>query len=121
MPILSSTATGLIAGLHGYILVLEAFMWTSPRALRIFRMKPDFAAQTKTLAINQGLYNGFLAAGLAWGVAHPDADVGKQIKLFFLGCVAVAGVVGGATANKRIVFIQTVPAVIAGALVALGL
>lgn len=120
MPILATTATSLVAGLHGYILVLEAFLWTTPRALRAFRMTPAFAEQTRTMAANQGLYNGFLAAGLAWAVAHPDAAVGKQLQAFFLGCVAVAGVVGAATANKRILFIQTVPAVIAGALVALG-
>lgn len=121
MPALSATGVGLIAGLHSYIFVLETFLWTSPRALRIFRTKPEYAAATKGMAANQGLYNSFLAAGLAWGLAHPVPAFARQIQLFFLGCVAVAGVFGGVTVNKRIAFIQTLPAALTAALVLLGL
>lgn len=121
MPILSTAGVGLIAGLHSYILVLETFLWTSPRALRIFKTKPEFAAQTKTMAANQGVYNGFLAAGLAWGLLHPVPGFAKQIQLFFLGCVSVAGIFGGVTANKKIALIQALPAAITAGLVVLGL
>lgn len=120
--VVSATATGLVAAIHSYIFYLEAFLWTSPRGRRTFRTTPEFAAQTATLAANQGLYNGFLAAGLAWGVAHPDARFAAQLRLFFLGCVGVAGVVGRATTgNGRILWVQTVPAVGAAALVLAGL
>ncbi|TDZ99669.1 Uncharacterized protein C8034_v000006 [Colletotrichum sidae] len=111
MGFIGATATGLMAGLHGYILVLEMFLWTSPRGRKAFRLTADFAEKTKTLAANQGLYNGFLAAGLVWGLVHPVPEFADQIRLFFLGCIAVAGAYGGATANPRILFIQAVPAV----------
>lgn len=121
MPMLSTTGVGLIAGLHSYIFVLETFLWTSPRARRIFKTKSEFAEQTKTLAANQGLYNGFLAAGLAWGLLHPVPAFARQIQLFFLSCVSVAGIFGGVTANKKIVLIQGLPAVITAGLVILAL
>ncbi|KAK7991575.1 membrane protein [Apiospora saccharicola] len=121
MPILSTAATGLMAGLHGYIMVLEMFLWTTPRGHKAFGLKPDFAEKTKTLAANQGLYNGFLAAGFVWALAHPAPEVAKQIQLFFLGCVGVAGAYGGLTANRKILFVQAVPAAISGAIVLLGL
>ncbi|KAK6840443.1 hypothetical protein PG995_016197 [Apiospora arundinis] len=121
MPILSTAATGLLAGLHGYIMALEMFMWTTPRGMKAFGLKPDFAEKTKTLAANQGLYNGFLAAGFVWALAHPVPEVAKQIQLFFIGCVGAAGVYGGLTANKKILFVQAVPAAISGAVVLLGL
>jgi putative membrane protein len=105
----------LIALLHVYILVLEMFLWTTPRGRRAFGTTAEFAEQSKVLAANQGLYNGFLAAGLAWGVCLGPAGYG--VKLFFLGCVLVAGIYGGLTANKRILFIQAVPAAIGIALV----
>ena len=100
----------LIALLHGYILVLEMFLWDTPKGMKAFGLTPEQAAQTKVLAANQGLYNGFLAAGLIWGLLLGDA--GFQVKVFFLACVLVAGLYGAATANKRILFIQAIPAAI---------
>ncbi|WP_010628395.1 DUF1304 domain-containing protein [Halomonas sp. KM-1] len=98
----------LVAALHVYILILEMFFWDKPLGQKAFGLSVDFAAQTKTLAANQGLYNGFLAAGLFWGLALGQA--GFSIKVFFLLCVFVAGVYGGLTANKKILLIQAVPA-----------
>jgi len=103
----------LVAVEHVYILVLEMFLWTSPRGMKAFGLKPEQAAQTRVMAANQGLYNGFLAAGLIWSLIHPDADVAFQLKLFFLGCVLVAGLYGGATASRKIFVIQALPAAIA--------
>lgn len=121
MPIVSTTAVGLMAGLHGYIMVLEMFLWTKPQGRKAFRLPQDFAEKTKVLAANQGLYNGFLMAGLLWGLAHPVPDVARQINLFFLGCVTVAGVYGGLSSNKKILFIQGIPGAISAAAVLLGL
>ncbi len=98
--------------LHVYILVLEMFLWTTPRARAAFGTTPDFAEATRVMAANQGLYNGFLAAGLFWGLWRPD------VAAFFLGSVLVAGVYGAATASRRILFVQALPAV--AALAALG-
>ena len=109
MTLIASALVGLIALLHVYIMVLEMFMWTTPRALKAFGTTPELAAQTRVMAGNQGLYNGFLAAGLFWGLLTDAQDV----QLFFLACVAVAGLYGAATANRRILFVQTVPAVLA--------
>lgn len=106
-----------IALLHIYILVLEMFLWEKPAGLRAFRNSPEKAAATRVLAANQGLYNGFLAAGLAWGLWLGDA--GLHIKIFFLLCIAIAGIYGALTAARKIIFIQTVPAVIALGLLAL--
>jgi putative membrane protein len=103
---------GLVALLHAYFLVLEMFFWDKPRGMRIFRTTPEFAAASKSLAANQGLYNGFLAAGLVWGLF-----AGNPVKIFFLACVIVAGVFGAATVNRRIFWIQALPALIALALV----
>ena len=100
----------LIALLHVYILVLEMFLWDKPRGLKAFGLTSEQAAQTKVLAANQGLYNGFLAAGLFWGLALGEA--GHSIQVFFLLCVLVAGLYGAATANKRILFIQAIPAAV---------
>jgi putative membrane protein len=111
----ASLAVALIAALHVYILVLEMFLWTTPRGRRAFGLTPEFAEASKALAANQGLYNGFLAAGLAWGLLLGPA--GRAVVLFFLGCVLVAGVFGAATAARKILFIQAVPAAIAMALV----
>ncbi|MFG3494040.1 DUF1304 domain-containing protein [Streptomyces sp. NPDC047928] len=116
MSITATVLVLLIAALHLYILVLEMFLWTGPRARGAFGTTPEFAEQTKALAGNQGLYNGFLAAGLVWG-AVADDPVGFQAKVFFLVCVAVAGVYGAATASRKIVFVQTAPAAIALAFV----
>lgn len=100
--------TLLVALLHVYILVLEMFLWDKPKGRKAFGTTPEFAAQTKVLAANQGLYNGFLAAGLFWGLALGAA--GTQIKVFFLLCVLVAGCYGAATASRRILFVQALPA-----------
>jgi putative membrane protein len=108
----------LIALLHVYILVLEMFLWTTPRGRRAFGTTPEFAEQSKVLAANQGLYNGFLAAGLVWGLAPGPA--GDGVKLFFLGCVFVAGLYGGFTATRKILFIQAIPAAIATCFVLLA-
>jgi putative membrane protein len=115
MEIAADVAVCLIALLHVYILVLEMFLWNKPYGRKAFGLKPDFAAATAPLAANQGLYNGFLAAGLFWGLSLGSA--GFSIKVFFLVCVVVAGVFGAATANRRILFVQAIPGLIALALV----
>ncbi|MFF0477735.1 DUF1304 domain-containing protein [Streptomyces sp. NPDC004284] len=116
MSITATVVVLLIAVLHVSIMVLEMFLWTGPRARAAFGTSVEFASQTKALAANQGLYNGFLAAGLVWGVVASD-PVGFQAKVFFLVCVAVAGAYGAATASRKILFVQTVPALIGLALV----
>lgn len=95
---------------HIWFLVLEMFLWTRPLGLKTFRNTPEFARQSAALAANQGLYNGFLAAGLLWGLCHPVAGVAFQITVFFLACVAIAGIVGAITVSRRIFFIQALPA-----------
>ena len=100
----------LMALLHVYILVLEMFLWTTPRGRKAFGTTPEFAEQSKVLAANQGLYNGFLAAGLVWGLTLGRAGYG--VELFFLGCIFVAGLYGGLTATRKILFIQAIPAAI---------
>jgi len=107
-------ATALVALLHVYFLVLEMFLWTKPYGRRVFGLTPEKAEATRSLAANQGLYNGFLAAGLAWGLSL-GAD-GYAIKLFFLGCAIIAGIFGAATANRKILYVQALPAAIAMAL-----
>ncbi|HEU4532471.1 MAG TPA: DUF1304 domain-containing protein [Polyangiaceae bacterium] len=113
MQLIATTLVSLIAVLHVYILVLEMFLWNTKRGRRAFGMTPEQAEQTATLAKNQGLYNGFLAAGLFWSVLAGDPAMAFQLKVFFLGCVAVAGAFGAATAARKILFIQTVPAALA--------
>ena len=108
MPIIADVVVGLVALIHVYILVLEMFLWDKPRGMRAFGLKADFAAATKVLAANQGLYNGFLAAGLFWGLYLGAA--GSGVKTFFLLCVLAAGTYGAATAGRRILFVQAVPA-----------
>ncbi len=107
-------AVVLVAALHLWFLVLEMFLWDKPLGRRTFGMTPDKAAATKPLAMNQGLYNGFLAAGLVWGLA-----AGAQMQIFFLVCVVVAGVFGALTASRKILWVQAVPGVIALGLVLL--
>jgi len=109
--LIGSILTGVVAAIHVYILVLEMFLWTKPAGMRAFGLSAEFAGQTRTLAANQGLYNGFLAAGLIWGIWLGEA--GDAIKIFFLICVAVAGVFGALTASRKIVFVQTLPALVA--------
>ncbi|OYU48471.1 MAG: hypothetical protein CFE31_12675 [Rhizobiales bacterium PAR1] len=116
---ITTTLTALIALLHVYILVLEMFLWETPRGRKAFGTTAEFAAQTRVLAANQGLYNGFLAAGLIWSL-YLGAG-GGAIRVFFLLCVLVAGLYGAATANRRILFIQAVPAALALAVHLAGL
>ena len=118
MTTLANVLVALIALLHIYILVLEMFLWDKPAGLRAFGQTREAAAASKVLAANQGLYNGFLAAGLFWGLSLGAAGTG--IKVFFLCCVLVAGLFGAATASRRILFVQAVPAAIALALVFLA-
>ena len=99
----------LVALLHLYFLVLEMFLWTRPLGLKVFRQSAEKAEQSKVLAANQGLYNGFLAAGLVYGALTGS----REFELFFLACVVIAGLYGAATVNKRIFFIQSVPALLA--------
>ncbi len=102
---------GVVALLHVWFLVLEMFLWDRPYGRRTFGLTPEKAAMTKSLAMNQGLYNGFLAAGLAWGLLAGPA--GYAIKVFFLVCVVVAGVFGAITASRKILWVQAVPACVA--------
>ena len=113
MAILSLILVGLVALEHVYILILEMFLWTTPQGRRAFGTTPEFARESRALAANQGLYNGFLAAGLVWGLLHPAPAFGLQIKVFFLLCVIVAGVYGAATVSKRILVVQAAPAALA--------
>jgi len=120
MSIAAQILIGLIAVLHVYILVLEMFLWNTPKGQKAFKLTPEFAEQSKALAANQGLYNGFLAAGLIWALLHPNAVFGTQLAWFFLACVAIAGVYGSLTAARKILYIQTVPALLAMAALFLG-
>jgi len=115
---MNSLAVGLVAlvaVLHLYFLVLEMFLWTKPYGRRVFGLTPEKAAMTKSLAANQGLYNGFLAAGLGWGLLA-GAD-GYTIKVFFLSCIIIAGIFGAVTASRKILWVQAVPGALALALV----
>lgn len=103
----------LIGLLHFYFLVLEMFLWTKPKGLKAFSMTSQQAEATKVLAANQGLYNGFLAAGLVWGLLHPSMLMGLQIKIFFLSCILLAGLYGAYSVGKKILFIQALPAAVA--------
>ena len=119
VEIVANVVVAAIALLHVYILVLEMFLWTTPIGRRAFGLKPEFAQESAALAANQGLYNGFLAAGLIWGLVA-GGSVGFQAKVFFLVCVLVAGVYGAITVNRRILYVQAVPAAIGLALVLLA-
>jgi putative membrane protein len=119
MQIAANILVGLVALLHIYFLVLEMFLWTKPLGLRTFSQSLQKATDSAVLAANQGLYNGFLAAGLIWGLVHPVAATGFQIKVFFLLCVVVAGLYGAWSVSRRILFVQALPA--AAALVLLFL
>ncbi|KJD46745.1 DUF1304 domain-containing protein [Paenibacillus terrae] len=113
MSLISSILVGIVALEHVYILILEMFLWTTPRAMRTFGTSKELAEVTKSMAANQGLYNGFLAAGLVWGLCYPDAVIGWQIQLFFVICVVVAAVYGALTSNKSILLKQGLPAILA--------
>ena len=105
----------IVALLHIYFLVLEMFLWDKPKGRRVFGLTEEFAKESKAMAANQGLYNGFLAAGLIWGLILGDA--GRDIQIFFLSCVVIAGIYGGYSVSKKILFIQALPAAIALAFV----
>ena len=107
----ANVLVAIVALEHVYILVLEMFLWTKPAGLRAFGLTPEFAEQTAVLAANQGLYNGFLAAGLIWGLILKDE--GFSIRVFFLSCVIVAGIFGAITAKPSLLFVQAAPALVA--------
>ena len=109
MTNIARIAVLLVALLHFYFLIMEMFLWTKPMGLKAFGLTPEQAESSKVLAMNQGLYNGFLAAGLLWGINGG----GFHVLLFFLGCVIVAGIFGGLTASKKIFLVQALPGLIA--------
>ncbi len=112
MDFITNTIIGFVAILHISFLILEMFYWTKPLGLKVFGQSLEKAKASVTLAANQGLYNGFLATGLIWGLILTDPMMAKQIKLFFLSCVAIAGFYGGWTVNRKILFVQSGPAVV---------
>lgn len=120
MIYVANTLVALVAALHLYFLVLEMFLWTKPAGMKAFGLSPERAADSAVLAANQGLYNGFLAAGLVWGLVHDTPGFGFQIKVFFLLCVIVAGVYGAIRVSRKILFVQALPAAIALILLSLA-
>src|SRR3954469_24209037 len=113
MILIANILVAVVAALHVYFLVLEMFLWTKPLGLKTFRNSPEKATDSAVLAANQGLYNGFLAAGLIWGLVQGLPAFAFQIKVFFLLCVIVAGVYGAATVSRRILYVQAAPAALA--------
>ncbi len=113
MPLVAAILTGLVALLHVYIMYLEMVLWTKPQGLKTFGMTAERAEETKVLGANQGLYNGFLAAGLIWSIVHPDPSFAFQLQVFFLGCVIVAALYGAYSASKKILLTQGSPAIVA--------
>ena len=113
MHIARTVLVTLVALEHVYILVLEMFLWTKPRGRKAFGLTSEFAAATKALAANQGLYNGFLAAGLLWSLSPSTVGYGTALQIFFLSCVLAAAIFGGATAKRSILLIQGAPALLA--------
>jgi putative membrane protein len=112
VSVVADVLVGLVALIHVYILVLEMFLWTAPRTRAAFGTTAEFAEASRTLAANQGLYNGFLAAALVWGLIAGDST-GFQLTLYGLACVIVAGLYGAATASRRILFVQVLPGALA--------
>jgi putative membrane protein len=112
METVANVLVGLVAALHAYILVMEMFLWQKKPGLGLHGFDPEMARATAPMAANQGLYNGFLAAGLAWGLIAAD-PTGFRVQVFFLCCVVVAGVFGAVTANRRILFAQALPGALA--------
>jgi putative membrane protein len=119
MSTIATIVIAIIALMHMWFLILEMFLWDKPTGRRAFGLTAEFAAQSKVLAANQGLYNGFLAAGLIWGLLLGNAE-GTHVKIFFLACVLIAGVYGGFTATRKVLWIQALPAAIGLALVLLS-
>jgi len=113
MLTIANILVALVALLHIYFLVLEMFLWTKPLGLKTFGNSPEKARESAVLAANQGLYNGFLAIGLIWGLIHPIPAFAFQIKVFFLLCVIAAGVYGALSVSRRILFVQAAPAMLA--------
>ena len=116
MSLVANVLIGLVALLHAYFLVLEMFLWATPFGQKTFRRSKEDQEQTRVLAANQGLYNGFLAAGLIWGIVAAE-PLAFALRVFFLTCVVIAGIYGGATAAKKILYVQALPAAIALAVV----
>lgn len=112
MRALASGIVALVAMEHLLFLVLEMFLWTRPIGLKVFRMGPEKARDSAALAANQGLYNGFLAAGLVWSLLAASPEQALALQVFFLACVAVAGVVGALTVSRSILFVQGLPALL---------
>jgi putative membrane protein len=110
---IANALVALVALLHVYFLILEMFLWTKPMGLKTFRNTQEKANDSAVLAANQGLYNGFLAAGLLWGLLHPTPAFAFQIKVFFLLCVIAAGAYGAYSVSRRILFVQAAPAALA--------
>jgi putative membrane protein len=110
---IAAILVGLVALEHVYFLIMEMFLWTSPGIRKSFGTSASFARDSRPLAANQGLYNGFLAAGLVWGMLHPNASTGYEIQTFFLVCVLIAAIFGGLTVKKSILYAQGIPAVAA--------
>ena len=108
---LANILVALVAVIHIYILVLEMFLWEKPTGRKAFKLSVDFARETRVLAANQGLYNGFLAAGLLWGLWLGESGV--PVTLFFLSCVLIAGIFGAMTASRKILYVQALPALVA--------
>ena len=117
VALLAGVMVAIVAALHAYFLVLEMFLWRTPLGLRTFRMTKEAAESSAVLAANQGLYNGFLAAGLIWGLVAYGVAAGRPILTFFLLCVIVAGIYGAVTVSRRILFVQAGPAIVALVLV----
>jgi putative membrane protein len=117
MSLVADIAVGTVVALHLYFLVLEMFLWNKPFGRRTFGLTPEFAAASRALAANQGLYNGFLAAGRAWGLLQGAS--GQPVKVFFLACVVVAGLYGALSVGRKILWVQGVPGAVALALVLL--
>ena len=113
MEILAKVLVALVAIEHLYILVLEMFLWTKPRTRKVFGLSEELAQKTTAMAANQGLYNGFLAAGLLWGLLHSNLAFGFQLQFFFLTCVIIAAIYGSLTVKKSILLVQGLPAILA--------
>jgi putative membrane protein len=112
MNVLVNVGVTLTAILHLWFFVLEFFFWTKPLGLKMFKMSQELANQSAPLAANQGVYNGFLSAGLVWGLLSGDTEQSFHIKIFFLSCVLIAGVYAGISVNRRILFVQALPAAV---------
>ncbi len=111
MYLIAQLLTLLVAALHAWFLILEMFLWDKPLGMKTFRLTAEYAQASKTLAANQGLYNGFLAAGLIWGVLQGACEI--DVQLFFLGCVIIAGLYGAYSVSRRIFYVQAMPALCA--------